>query len=618
MEFLKLPMLQLPPNLRKLLDKNGGLYSFHKFQEDKIVAKCNLCPNKVIKCSITVSSNLLSHYKTVHPHQYKAWMDKKQQTIMTRNQLLVTTKRKYFTDPKPNKIEEETISHKNLVIPITKFLISTSSPMSILQDATFLDLVKCLNPTAILPKESLIKTKIETLRHSLVSELKDTFAQLDFLCVTADSSETSTSTQLVKITAHWLSSSDLTKRDSAVLAVRRFNKHQGRHEILGLISSTLFHEYGLDKDKIVCIMTGSNWLKCGENLSYGYQGQDQGHGDIDTDIQHKIHPPHLQFVSDTLTRIAEEEPTKISDPVFHSAFTKFSTLCTLASSKPFLDNPKIFFPPHQISDWTSKFDAIAALLSTKADSLPEICHAFNLPNFTPEEIASLSRYSSILSHLHSTITNFHSSETYFGDVFPEILRLHVKLTDIPNDPLATRIISALQTKFGPLFEFSPKSEFFIVASIAHPFFKTRWIPSHRMDQCKQIFYKVALEMGDKNLEYSQPRIHDEIVSKKAKRFGFDEDAHNLKNPVELECLKYYEEKRTDFHILDEYPLIRRIFRKYNTPLTSNPEESRSFNRFNDDDDALFEAIAMLKINFSDTINDLDYSAQCNIKLEPIS
>ncbi|XP_035712651.1 uncharacterized protein LOC118437594 [Folsomia candida] len=363
-------------------------------------------------------------------------------------------------------------------------------------------------------------------------------------------------------------------------------------------------------------MTGSNLPKCDDHLSSDYQG----HGD--SDILPKHFPPHFNFMSGILTRIAEEEPTKISDPIFHSAFTKFSTLCTLASSKPFQTPDNSIFPTHKISNWTSQFDAISALLSIKEDSLPQICHALNLPNFTPEEISSLTQYTSMLSHVHSTITNFHSSETYFGDVFPEILRLHAKLNEVrhqaSNGMIADQIISGLQTKFTSLYEFSPKSEPFIIASMSHPFFKTRWIPAHRVDQCKSVFYKVALEMGDKNLKYSQPRIDFHQISKKAKRFGFEDVDYAPKNPVELECLKYYEEKRTDFHILDEYPLIRRIFRKYNTPLKSNPEESGSFNSFKDDDDTVFEAIAMLKINFSDTNNDLDYSAQCNIKLEPIS
>lgn len=78
----------------------------------------------------------------------------------------------------------------------------------------------------------------------------------------------------------------------------------------------------------------------------------------------------------------------------------------------------------------------------------------------------------------------------------------------------------------------------------------------------------------------------------------------IKNKIELELLKFLEDRRTQLDMLDDYKLIKKIFIKYNTILPSSAAVERLFSfatyintpRRHALSDDLFEKLVVLKGN----------------------
>ena len=75
-------------------------------------------------------------------------------------------------------------------------------------------------------------------------------------------------------------------------------------------------------------------------------------------------------------------------------------------------------------------------------------------------------------------------------------------------------------------------------------------------------------------------ISEDINSADNDFFEFEssicENNNRIPDNTELEITKYFLDKRRDLHILKEYPLIRRVFLRYNTPMPSSVSVERLF------------------------------------------
>ena len=79
---------------------------------------------------------------------------------------------------------------------------------------------------------------------------------------------------------------------------------------------------------------------------------------------------------------------------------------------------------------------------------------------------------------------------------------------------------------------------------------------------------------------------------------------NYQNKVRLECLEYFQNPNRKIEMLQEYPTVKKMFIRYNTPLPSSGAVERVFNfsgmiltpKRRSISDDLFEKLTLLKCN----------------------
>lgn len=206
---------------------------------------------------------------------------------------------------------------------------------------------------------------------------------------------------------------------------------------------------------------------------------------------------------------------------------------------------------------------------------------------------------------------------------PEILNIIEELrsdaiqSNIYAKPLAEKLTQGIKMRFGECFDFdTPTSKMYALAAISHPFFKLRWIPQEYQEYVstlKSLFISACHTIGKSSASSSKvlnTKIQetDELTAK-ASRFRFDNldnsvSTYNHEDRIQLECLKYFDDKRVDIEMLLSYPTILEVFLKFNTNLPSSAPVERTFSyagmilgpkrsRLSDE---LFEALVLLKCN----------------------
>lgn len=170
---------------------------------------------------------------------------------------------------------------------------------------------------------------------------------------------------------------------------------------------------------------------------------------------------------------------------------------------------------------------------------------------------------------------------------PTIIVLKNKLNEITHleycEKLKLALIEGLNTRFVHIFDLeSPKSKPYILSSISHPKFKMNWIPKEYQTICKTLFTNECnLLYAHVSSDAASATLNSETDSEEdffGTMYGKNSDSPTSStiNIASVQALSYLDCKKKELTSLENFPIIKSVFLKYNVSLPSSAPVERLF------------------------------------------
>lgn len=309
-------------------------------------------------------------------------------------------------------------------------------------------------------------------------------------------------------------------------------------------------------------------------------------------------PSHLTCSAHTLNLIASVDTAKIVDQAYNSiskiTFKKLSSFWNLLSRSTVVSD-KVFdlcsckFPVPNLTRWNSMYDAVHKVVTNK-QNLVLVFNELKIKKMKKNEWSFLEEYCKVMSPLAISLDKLQGERScHLGFVAPTILALRLLLIQMNNfvhcRPLCFNIISSLEKRFDYILDLKKvKSKSFILSAISHPKFKLSWVPDRYKSYCKQIFFdeiylintdKDAVLNTDENVDSdNSDQEFFQVLSENC--LDVDIDIQSNHNCINAQAMEYLNSKNKDFSVLNSFPIIKKIFFKYNTTLPSSAPVERLF------------------------------------------
>jgi hypothetical protein len=147
-----------------------------------------------------------------------------------------------------------------------------------------------------------------------------------------------------------------------------------------------------------------------------------------------------------------------------------------------------------VTRWNSQYDSIRRILEIGNSKLSDICQALDLPKFKSTEMECLQEYVAVMGPVAIALDKLQGEkDAFFGNIMPTLVTVQQKLTGMLNknlkhaEPLVSALLNGLDKRFREELAFTRSAKDKIIASVAHPYFKLRWIPENKREQCRELF-----------------------------------------------------------------------------------------------------------------------------------
>ncbi|XP_043269475.1 uncharacterized protein [Venturia canescens] len=510
--------------------------------------------------------------------------------------------------------------------------------------------------------ENLFQDKMKEIRNILETKAM-------YVCTTADI-WTSRSRRFLGVTAHWIDNATLTRQSFAIACQRFPGSHTA--ERIAEVLLDINESFGLNTEKVVATVTdnGSNFAKAfrefGVNSLDSFLLDENSNDDeawrtisrtaeLTSDnvenhsLEHdravpeqseslKSLPKQLRCASHTLNLVSAVDVLKIiksSDYLSAKHFAAMEKCMDLLnalrspkSREIFHEHVGVALPRPVVTRWNSLYDTLGRIVALK-EQIVQVSPQIRVTNLLNEnDFRYIEGYLKVLKPIAETL-DLLQGETFchYGYLFPSLVSLERKLKMLQNSeantrfsPLITGLIKSLNDRFKPFFDLDDKVAGAAVAACSHPRFKSRWlVPLSESIRRKveSIFLQAATEEYQKGREVT---ANENVPAQPVDDFfDFGEDPQAFiphESPtVSVEIARYMASPSTNLEMLEEHPLIKRLFIKFNTPLPSSAAVERLFSfatmmdlpKWNRLTDEHFEQRVLMKANAvkasSNIIND---------------
>ncbi|XP_043270083.1 uncharacterized protein [Venturia canescens] len=422
---------------------------------------------------------------------------------------------------------------------------------------------------------------------------------------------------------------------SAAIACRRFSGTHSYDRIAALLTE-IHSTFDLDSEKVLAVVTdnGSNFIKAfkvfGVNMpdDFFYAGLTRGNAggstnedensasDLDyetiaedtatyenipdDDHQNFELPNHFRCASHTLNLIATQDAVKgikCSEPLSAShseVMDRCTELWRLTRSPKKYEILKealeVALLRPVVVRWNSLYDSFVQLISLKDKLLAVsviigICYPLRENDFKYIE-----NYVKCLRPIAEALDKLQGEEFgYYGYVLPTLITTTRKLkmlTEKPSMysylPLIQALITGLETRFSNFFQIEKEGEYAAIAAISHLLFKARWLgffPNNIQEKVRTVVINAAQHELGADVLSPHPEVEEDSdffdFGPTSVTFGRSSMVFRNEDP-EVQIIQFTKEHSTDLILLDSYPLVKKLFIRYNTPLPSSDPVERLF------------------------------------------
>ena len=519
------------------------------------------------------------------------------------------------------------------------FVVSDMQPLSVLEGGGFKRLMEYVNPRVKVMCYETLKTRLIKKFEAVLEQVKTEIADVQYVCTTADIWSQQARSYL-GITCHWIDPCKLIRR-SAVLAFRRF---YGTHSFdrIGAMLMSIHTQFDLDTSKITHVVTdnGSNFMKAfrhyaqdgvlNESLEDEKDDYDVASvsdvltqkGDDDEALNAIYLPPHVSCMSHSLNLIASTDAAKAlnSSNQYKKLYRSVSAKCTALSNAVHVSskNAEIAqellhctIPKPNTTRWNSEFDCLKRVYEVR-DRINTVMERLKLPKLVDVEVEFLGEWLEVMQPVATALDKMQGENTvdsYFGAVLPTLHAIKRKFNSfVPKhtEALVSSLLAGLHLRFGYILSLddfcgNTRKKALLIASVAHPYFKLRWLPTAELQQVAEDLFLVELV----RVNSAENTVNQPTASAESDDFyGFAASPGSSNCDCKVSGIQYLRDPSHDFQQLNSYPSVARVFLKFNTTIPSSAPVERLFSaagqillpRRNRLSDEMFEKLLFLKKN----------------------
>jgi hypothetical protein len=545
----------------------------------------------------------------------------------------------------------DAVSQKNVDKLVTNFIVKGMHAVSMVEQPEFIELVNGLSPSATVMSRRTLTRRIDDMCIAKLQELKIVLADTSHVCTTADIWSTS-KRSYIGVTCHWLEPETLDRR-SAALACRRFagaHTYDRIAEMLYEINNDFGLSH--IKIVATVSDNGANFVKAFKEFNvhvlYGDDDDDDDGNDVNnsnvevivndddslvdetfvnfvsiddsvddmrahgsmvtgqkTEQSDIVLPTHIRCASHTLSLVGTTDANKALknsaafSRINHAAMGKCSALWNTCNRPKSAEIIKEICGCDLITPcttrWNSLYDSVKKVLE-KREFLQKLMAALKLPCFKDVELDFLDEYVQTLAPIAVALDRLQGDKMcYYANLLPTIFTVSNKLNSLQTvnfrhcSPLLHAVTTGFHSRFASFLNLTPEVNMAIIATVTHPYFKLRWLPTQFIDQTQRI---QSLLLTTARNAGANPNASD-VASASAPNqdesdddyFGFTHNNSHSRtdstqqagaNKLELEILQYLDDTRREIGILHSYPNVKKLFLEFNAVLPSSAPVERLF------------------------------------------